>query len=182
VGSSLLNDGFEMLSPQDGLVPGRVKIRLRVAKRYERYSDSESNVDLIDGSVNNNNNIYTFSTRDIASEVLSNPTLVEELENIRIVPNPYYALSKYETSKLDNRIKVTGLPEECTVRIYNIQGTLIRTYRKADPLTFLDWDLKNSKNVPIAGGLYIVHVDVPGVGEKVLKWFGVMRPTDLDNL
>jgi hypothetical protein len=91
-------------------------------------------------------------------------------------------LSKYETSKLDNRIKVTGLPEECTVRIYNIQGTLIRTYQKADPLTFLDWDLKNSKNVPIAGGLYIVHVDVPGVGEKVLKWFGVMRPTDLDNL
>jgi hypothetical protein len=182
VGSSLLNDGFEMLSPQDGLVPGRVKIRLRVAKRYERYSDSESDVDLIDGSVNNNNNIYTFSTRDVASEVLSNPTLIEELENIRIVPNPYYAMSKYETSKLDNRIKVTGLPEECTVRIYNIQGTLIRTYQKADPLTFLDWDLKNSRNVPIAGGLYIVHVDVPGVGEKVLKWFGVMRPTDLDNL
>jgi hypothetical protein len=24
-------------------------------------------------------------------------------------------------------------------------------------------------------------VDVPGVGEKVLKWFGIMRPTDLDN-
>jgi hypothetical protein len=35
-------------------------------------------------------------------------------------------------------------------------------------------------NVPIAGGVYIIHVDVPGVGEKVLKWFGIMRPTDLD--
>ena len=45
----------------------------------------------------------------------------------------------------------------------------------------LDWDLKNHKNVPIAGGVYIIHVDVPGIGQKVLKWFGVMRPIDLDN-
>ena len=182
VGSSLLNPGFEMLSPQDGLVPGRVKIRLRVAKRYERYSYAQSDVDMIDGAVNNNNNIYTFSTKDVAAETLSDPTLTQELENIRVVPNPYYANSKYETSKLDNRIKITGLPEQCTVRIYNIQGTLIRAFNKADPLTHLDWDLKNNRNVPIAGGLYIVHVDVPGIGEKVLKWFGVMRPTDLDNL
>jgi hypothetical protein len=181
VGSSLVNEGFEMLSAEQGLVPGRVKIRLRVAKRYDRYSDSQQDVDVVDGSVNNNNNVYTFSTHDVAAETLSNPTLVEELENIRMVPNPYYAQSKYETSKLDNRVKITGLPEECTVRIYNIQGTLIRTYKKADPLTYLDWDLKNSRNVPIAGGLYIVHVDVPNIGEKVLKWFGVMRPTDLDN-
>jgi hypothetical protein len=58
---------------------------------------------------------------------------------------------------------------------------LIRQFKKADPLTSLDWDLKNSKNIPIASGTYIIHVNVPGVGEKILKWFGVMRPVDLDN-
>ena len=99
---------------------------------------------------------------------------------IGIVPNPYYAYSKYETSKLDNRVKITNLPEECTIRIYNLSGTLVRQYHKADPLTFQDWDLKNSKNVPIAGGVYIIHIDVPDIGQKVLKWFGVMRPIDLD--
>ena len=31
-----------------------------------------------------------------------------------------------------------------------------------------------------ASGMYIIHVEVEGVGEKVLKWFGVMRPVDLD--
>ncbi|MEY3010874.1 MAG: hypothetical protein RLZZ314_1516, partial [Bacteroidota bacterium] len=36
-------------------------------------------------------------------------------------------------------------------------------------------------NVPIAGGVYIIHVDVPGVGQTIRKWFGVMRPIDLDN-
>jgi hypothetical protein len=29
--------------------------------------------------------------------------------------------------------------------------------------------------------VYIIHIDVPNIGEKVLKWFGVMRPIDLDN-
>ena len=69
----------------------------------------------------------------------------------------------------------------CIRDSYNLQGTLVRSFSKADPLTSLDWDLKNERNVPIAGGVYIIHVDVPGIGEKTLKWFGIMRPTDLDN-
>jgi hypothetical protein len=40
--------------------------------------------------------------------------------------------------------------------------------------------LKNQANIPVASGMYIIHVEVDGVGEKVLKWFGVMRPVDLD--
>ncbi|MFT6728156.1 MAG: flagellar hook assembly protein FlgD, partial [Flavobacteriales bacterium] len=97
------------------------------------------------------------------------------------VPNPYYAFSEYESGKLDNRIKITNLPEECVINIYNISGTLVRTFNKVDPLTSLEWDLKNRRNVPVAGGVYIIHINVPGVGEKILKWFGVMRPVDLDN-
>ncbi|MBM55513.1 MAG: hypothetical protein CMB32_03040, partial [Euryarchaeota archaeon] len=109
-------------------------------------------------------------------------TLTSVLDMINVVPNPYYAYSKYETSKIDNRVKITNLPEVCTVSIYNLSGTLVRQYNRSnDPSTSLDWDLKNHKNVPIAGGVYIIHVDVPGIGQKVLKWFGVMRPIDLDN-
>jgi hypothetical protein len=107
-------------------------------------------------------------------------TLDDALEEINVVPNPYYAFSQYETSRLDNRVKITNLPEVCTVSIYNVNGTLIRQYQKSDPLTSLDWDLKNESNVPISGGVFLIHVDVPGVGEKILKWFGVMRPVDLD--
>ena len=57
---------------------------------------------------------------------------------------------------------------------------LIRKLTKDSPITSLDWDLKNQAGIPIASGLYIVHVDVPGVGEKILKFFGVLRPVDLD--
>jgi flagellar hook assembly protein FlgD len=107
--------------------------------------------------------------------------LESALDNINIVPNPYYAFSAYETNKLDNRVKITNLPYVCTVTIYDLNGTMIRQFKKGDPTTSIDWDLKNQKNVPIASGAYIIHVNVPDVGEKVLKWFGVMRPIDLDS-
>ena len=181
VGSSLLNEDFEMLSPEDGLIPNDVRIRLRVAKAYEKYSSATLDAENYDVAENYNNPLYRFSTSDVATQTNENPVLTSVLDEISVVPNPYYAFSQYETSKLDNRVKVTNLPEVCTVRIYNLQGTLVRSFFKADPLTTLDWDLKNERNVPIAGGVYIIHIDVPNVGEKTLKWFGIMRPTDLDN-
>jgi hypothetical protein len=181
VGSSLLNDDYEMLSPQEGLIPNDVRIRLRIAKAYEKYSPNNIDAENYDGAENFNNPLYTFSTRDVATLTQQDTILSSILDDINVVPNPYYAFSQYETSKLDNRVKITNLPEVCTVRIFNLQGTLVRTFMKADPLTSLDWDLKNERNVPIAGGVYIIHIDVPGAGEKTLKWFGIMRPTDLDN-
>ena len=107
--------------------------------------------------------------------------LEDALGEINIVPNPYYAISDYETSAIDNRVKLINLPENCQIKIYNMSGTLIREYSKADPLNYLDWDLSNQVGIPISSGVYIVHIDVPGVGEKILKWFGVMRPVDLNN-
>jgi hypothetical protein len=110
-----------------------------------------------------------------------NDVQVNGLESIGIVPNPYYAFSGYEASRLDNRVKFTNLPRTCTISIYSVSGALIRKYRKDNDLTYLDWDLKNQYNVPIAGGTYICHIEVPGAGETVLKWFGVIRPVDLQN-
>ena len=181
VGSSLLNPDYSLKSVAEGLIPNDCKIKLRVAKPYEKYSPSIQSVDETASSQNNWNPYYSFSTRSITTQSGDNVVLEDALKDINVVPNPYYAYSDYEANKLDNRIKITNLPEECTVTIYNVSGTLIRQYKKADPLTSLDWDLKNHKNVPIAGGVYIIHVDVPGIGEKIIKWFGVLRPIDLDN-
>ena len=181
VGSALSNADFPMLSVEEGLIPNETRVSLRVARPYDKYSSIVVDTDNIDNAKNNWDPLYTFSTEDVATRVNEVTVLEEMLEEISVVPNPYYAYSQYETNKLDNRVKIVNLPEVCTVRIYNLSGTLIRTYDKADPLTYVDWDLKNEANVPIAGGVYIIHVDVPGVGQAIRKWFGVMRPVDLDN-
>lgn len=147
--------------------------------------------------------MYSFSTDGIATHTGESEVAVSALDLINVVPNPYYAFSAYETSPLDNRVKITNLPEACTISIYNLGGTLVRKFTKGKASTklqafesevtysggapvvttndgSLDWDLKNSAGIPISSGVYIFHVDVPGVGEKIVKWFGIMRPIDLD--
>jgi len=99
---------------------------------------------------------------------------------INVVPNPYYGYSSYEINQLDNRIKITNLPERVTISIFTISGTLVRKIKKDDKITSMDWDLNNDYGIPIASGLYVIHIDAHGVGEKVIKWFGALRPIDLD--
>lgn len=59
-----------------------------------------------------------------------------------------------------------------------MSGTLVRRFKKDNALTFLDWDLRNQVTRRAGGQWDICHIEVPGVCERVVKWFGVMRPTD----
>ncbi|MEN9002281.1 MAG: T9SS C-terminal target domain-containing protein, partial [Flavobacteriales bacterium] len=164
-------------------------LKVRVETDYERYANKGKIVRRPSSYTGNDEGdsrndwdpLYRFDTESVATGKNVLETAQDGLELINVVPNPYYAYSNYETNRLDSRIKFTNLPEKCNVRIYNVGGSLIRTLTKDDPMTSLDWDLKNINGVPIAGGLYIVHIEVPGVGEKVIKWFGAIRPPDLTN-
>ena len=175
VGSALVATGTEFMATD-------VKILLSVEKPYARYV-AWPGIEGPDPATDRNNGLplYTFGTGRFAVQEDVHEVAENSLDIINVVPNPYYAFSGYETSRLDNRIKFINLPQTCTISIFNVGGTLVRKFRKDNELTYLDWDLKNMHNVPIAGGAYICHIEVPGVGEKVLKWFGVMRPLDLQN-
>ncbi|MBL4708324.1 MAG: T9SS type A sorting domain-containing protein [Flavobacteriales bacterium] len=137
---------------------------------------------LEDASLDNEGRgLYRFSTTGKGTLKFQTAVLSNALEKINVVPNPYYAISNYELSQLDNTVKFTNLPENCNITIYNTNGTVIRKYTKSSPQNFLDWDLNNQVGIPISSGVYIIHVEVPNVGEKILKWFGVVRPVDLNN-
>jgi hypothetical protein len=153
-----------------------VKIRINIAKPYESYFSSPLSKA---GSENNHFPMYEFSTEGISTTEYNEDKALSDLDLISVVPNPYYAYSKYELVPLDNRVKITNLPEKCTVSIYNISGTLIRKFTKDDPITYIDWDLKNQAGIPIAGGIYLVHVkDEISKEERIVKWFGSLRIED----
>ena len=126
--------------------------------------------------------MYGWSMDEIATETGSIDQLAEALKIINVVPNPYNAYSEYGRNRLDSRIKITNLPEKCTIKIYNMQGKLIKTFRKDSPDTYQDWLLINHAGIPIASGVYLIHVDVPDVGERVIKAFIAMRQQDFQNL
>lgn len=173
--------GSAMLAPGRQLLETDVRIVLNVSKRYQSYVDWPGNPDPYTPQRNNGLPLYTFKTDGFATGARTRALAESLLDQINVVPNPYFAYSGYETSRLDNRVKFINLPQRCTISIYTVNGTLVRKFRKDNDLTYLDWDLKNMNNIPIAGGVYICHVDVPEVGEKVVKWFGALRPLDLQN-
>ena len=173
--------GSAMVAPGQEFMATDVRIRLGVDKAYKSYVDYAGVPDPIVPERNAGLPLYTFGTDGFATVNNDAVTAESSLDMINIVPNPYYAFSGYETSRLDNRVKFINLPQTCTISIYSVSGTLVRKFRKDNQLTYLDWDLKNANNIPIAGGVYICHVDIPGVGEKVIKWYGALRPIDLQN-
>lgn len=101
-----------------------------------------------------------------------------ELNKIKVVPNPYVSTAKwenrtlYQTGRGERRIDFIHLPNQCTVRIYTIAGALVKTLTKdSGPYDgSLSWDLVTEDGMDCAYGVYLFHVDAPGVGEYIGKF------------
>ena len=154
-----------------------VTVKIRVATPYH-VAKKEF---MVNNPENGNAPLFRFSTSDIKTIYDDQETAENALDLIRVVPNPYYGSSYYESNQLDNIVRITNLPKTCTISIYNINGTMVRRFKKDTEATFIEWDLTNSANIVISSGVYLIHIKAPGIGEKVVKWFGALRPTDLNN-
>ncbi|MDG1775784.1 MAG: T9SS C-terminal target domain-containing protein, partial [Crocinitomicaceae bacterium] len=100
-----------VLAASQELLSTDATIRLRVNKEYKNFSNPTNNT----GGPNGGKPMYSWSTSDIATELGSADELTSALDLINVVPNPYYAYSQYERNRLDTRVKITNLPERCTV-------------------------------------------------------------------
>lgn len=161
----------------DDMPDNDVRIEIRTAFPF----NVGLGIDSVANPLNKNYPLYKFNMDEYIPDVGVATVAEDALESINVVPNPYYGGNKYESAPLDYVVKITNLPEVCSINIYNLAGTLIRSFEKDNSSTIVEWDLKNNYRVPIAGGMYIIHVEVPDVGEKTLKWFGILRPDDLSS-
>ncbi|MBK8847175.1 MAG: hypothetical protein IPO27_11765 [Bacteroidetes bacterium] len=137
---------------------------------------------------------YNISLQGLEAIKNDKGAAASALDLLNVVPNPYYAYSSYEKNQLDSRVKITNLPSRCIVTISSMNGLMIRKFKRdvrednstgATTLTqnydtSIEWDLKNHKGVPVASGIYLIHVEVPEVGSRVLKSMVIMRPVDID--
>lgn len=173
----VLGTGFKLKDIYSGLVPGKITYKIRVKRPYAVYSNGGA-------TVNDSMPLYSFSTRGF-SPTISASAGKKALDNIAIVPNPYYAYSSYEDAgnQLDNRVRIVNLPPRVEIRIYTLDGVLVRTIKKDDSkTTYLEWNLKNDAQVPITSGIYLIHFKATDLGEeRIVKWVGVMRPADYDS-
>ena len=206
VNMPLVSSDYDITNPMD--IPCDVAVDIDVRAPYARYLSQ--NKTAVTRPINRNMPTFQFII-DESSAVKTNLATAADarqsykdsiLSLINVVPNPYYSYSGYETAnQLETKVRIINLPtginengqkEGCYIRIYTVDGTLVRTIgptaitREASdghsvPNTTVDWDLHNQTGIPIAGGMYLIHVSVPGIGERVIKWFGTMRPVDLNS-
>ncbi|MCB0520226.1 MAG: hypothetical protein H6577_19500 [Lewinellaceae bacterium] len=186
----ILNPGTRLLSYAEGLIPNDITIKLRVDNPYAVSKDDAGN-DTGTGDFNGYPT-YRFKFEGKAHSELDEAGIKTALDMINVVPNPYYAYSQYEISRSSTIVKITNLPAKCVVTIYSLDGKFIRRYNRdevpgaaigdgipsAQVIPDLEWDLKNSKGIPVSAGVYLIHVDAPGYGERTLKWFGISRQFD----
>ena len=219
--------GYSFLKPEN--MPSDVRVQINVSKPY-RYgysgvaklvpgtlqtvisanenelvsvnSPSMMTIDTSSTPKNNNFPMYTFNTSEISTLFDQSSVAKSALDIIQVVPNPYYGSSSYELlNRVDTRVRITNLPNKCTIRIFTMNGILVRTFtrdvsgqedqyvltsggnntKQSQRSPYLDWDLKNENNISVASGLYLFYIDAPGIGEKVVKWFGIMRPLDVQS-
>jgi len=84
-----------------------------------------------------------------------------DIQSINVFPNPYYGFNTSETDRLQKYVTFNHLPQRATIRIFNLGGVILRVIEKDDPTQFLRWNLRNDNNLPVASGVYIVHIDMP---------------------
>ncbi len=120
------------------------------------------------------NDVYEFSTssKETGAAVAEN-----QIDMINAVPNPYFGYNPAERTPVERIMRFTNLPgDKTTIRIFDLAGNLVRviddearTAQGTNGLAYAEWDLRNSADVPVASGVYLVHFDVENVGTKILK-------------
>jgi hypothetical protein len=97
-----------------------------------------------------------------------------ELEEIRVVPNPYVVNAAWEIAKNVRRLQFMFLPPECTISIYTIRGELVTKLVHNDGSGSLDWNLTSDSNQDLAFGVYIYIVKTPS-GEEHMGKFALIK-------
>lgn len=114
--------------------------------------------------------LFAFETKAAEYKPETKPEL---LSGIYVVPNPYVGFSDAEepgrTANLrgDRVVQFRNLPQTCTIRVFTLAGELVQTIEKDDNSSYATWDLLSYEGQRIAYGVYIYHVEAPGIGETI---------------
>lgn len=134
----------------------------------------QDKLNIIANHINSSRDVYEIAT---AAADRGAAVAQEQLDLINIVPNPYWAWSENEKVPTTRIIRFTHMPlNGATVRVFDLAGNLVRSITDADReaqgslgTAYAEWDARNASDVPVASGMYIVHVSIKDVGEKILK-------------
>ena len=93
----------------------------------------------------------------------------QSISEIFVYPNPYRGAGPNG----EPVVVFAGLPEQATIRIFTLQGTLVRKLDHQNSTGATRWDLTNDQGEAIASGVYLYSA--VSNGETVRGKFAIMR-------
>jgi hypothetical protein len=93
----------------------------------------------------------------------------DRLDDISVFPNPFLGTAIFSGYSEQSFVSFTNLPAQVTIRIFSLAGVYVRRIEKNDDNPWLDWNLKNNSGEQVSSGVYIAHLEMPNIGEKVMK-------------
>ncbi|MBN1781449.1 T9SS type A sorting domain-containing protein [bacterium] len=158
----------------DGSTVGLMYAIWPVPRGTQPYGAGDFNMYIYASKINSPADVFSYSTAGLGVQA-NNGFQKDDVKKINVFPNPYFGANVEEVEPLEHFVRFTHLPDEgATIRIYNLAGELVRTMEHDNGTQFEEWNLLNEYDIPVASGMYIVHVDCGDLGEKILKLALVM--------
>jgi hypothetical protein len=76
------------------------------------------------------------------------------IEDAYVFPNPYRGVG----ARGAEGVMFAGLPEQATIRVFTLQGTLVRRIEHHDQTGGSRWNLTNEDGDPVASGVYLYTI------------------------
>jgi hypothetical protein len=182
---SLLDEVVIRANPLVVVIGGDTTV-FYTASSWRIFFELPRGVESSEADVPAKGSIYRFTTYkpfdrdDVFSFTIIGGTFAEslaknELNDIYAVPDPYVAASTLEprlirqTGRGQRRIDFVNLPPKCTIKIFTISGHMVQEINHDSPIEKgrEPWDMRTKDGLEVAFGVYIYHVDAPGIGEKI---------------
>jgi hypothetical protein len=122
---------------------------------------------------------YNFTSKSSRIDKTISKT---QLDKIAVVPNPYIVAASweprhnYQSGRGPRKIDFINLPSVCSIKIFTISGYLVNTieHNQVFENGTESWNLLSRDNLEISYGVYLYHIDAPGIGEITGK-FAVIK-------
>jgi len=119
----------------------------------------------------------------IESDSLDEISLANEMDDIKVVPNPYVMTNMMEEALsnpfLNQRRKLmfTHIPAECTIYIFTVSGILVDKLEvDNEPENgIVHWDILTREGLEIAAGMYLYHIESNVTGDSKMGKFAVIK-------
>jgi len=149
-------------------------------------------LDFLRGLYHTDSLVFTVSglTKELDEE-----KLVEDMDRIKVVPNPYVVTNTMEPAVANwqrnqmRQIMFTHIPAQCKISIFSISGILIdeinvdnsvegRTNNwdlNSEANGTVHWDLRSKEGLEIAAGYYLYRVESKQTGDVKIGKFAIIK-------